>query len=112
MGGFSASAMNTAAARARSSQSRPGSGYSRACPNADTENRSPRSVTFGTSLPVGFVSVPTADPSATATASALGHFPVTSTVRLGAAAATSPSRSALMPTDFRPTPSSLGVSYP
>ena len=49
MGGFSASAMNTAAARARSSQSRPGSAYSRACPNADTENRSPRSVTFGMS---------------------------------------------------------------
>ena len=105
--------MNTAAARARSSQSRPGSAYSRACPNADTENRSPRSVTFGDVRAASvFVSVPTADPSATATASALGHFPVTSTVRLGAAAATSPSRSALMPTDFRPTPSSLGVSYP
>ena len=46
-GGLSASAMNTAAARARSSQSRAGSAYCRVCPSAVTEKPSPSSITFG-----------------------------------------------------------------
>src|SRR6185437_3651619 len=81
-GGFSASAMKTAATRARSTQSRSASTNIPVCPAATTANRGPRSETRGAGCAAAGVAATTGS-SAARTASLVGQAPSASTATGG-----------------------------